>query len=129
MANQKKYVDLDLDFIKHPLTGDVSLKYDDDAVKASLKNLILTNIYEKYFHPEISGNVTSLLFENYNPVIGIRLKNDIERIVNEYEPRARIINATVNPVPDRNLLEIGIIFQVLGSLTTSSLNIPLERLR
>jgi phage baseplate assembly protein W len=125
----KRYVDLDLDFLPHPVTKDVVLKYDEEAVKRSVRNLVLTNLFEKPFHPEISSNVTTLLFENFNPVIAIRLRNDIERIIRDYEPRVNLRSVNVTPSPDRNLLEIGILFQVSGFNSTTGINIPLERLR
>ena len=125
----KRFVDLDLDFLPHPVTKDVVLKYDEEAVKRSVRNLVLTNLFEKPFHPEISSNVTTLLFENFNPVIAIRLRNDIERIIRDYEPRVNLRSVNVTPSPDRNLLEIGILFQVSGFNSTTSINIPLERLR
>lgn len=129
MSKQKRYVDLDLDFMPHPVTKDVVLKYDEEAVKRSIRNLVLTNVFEKPFHPEISSNVTTLLFENYHPVITIRLRNDIERIIRDYEPRVRLISVNINPAPDQNLLDIGILFQVTGFNTTTSLSFPLERIR
>lgn len=125
----KRYVDLDLDFLPHPVTKDVVLKYDEEAVKRSIRNLVLTNLFEKPFHPEISSNATNLLFENFNPVIAIRLRNDIERIIRDYEPRVNLRSVNVTPSPDRNLLEIGILFQVSGFNSTTGINIPLERLR
>lgn len=125
----KRFVDLDLDFLPHPVTKDVVLKYDEEAVKRSVRNLVLTNLFEKPFHPEIASNVTALLFENFNPVIAIRLQNDIERIIRDYEPRVNLRSVNVIPSPDRNLLEIGILFQVSGFNTTTGINIPLERLR
>jgi phage baseplate assembly protein W len=129
LMKPKRYVDLDLDFLPHPVTKDVVLKYDEEAVKRSVRNLVLTNLFEKPFHPEISSNVTTLLFENFNPVIAIRLRNDIERIIRDYEPRVNLRSVNVTPSPDRNLLEIGILFQVSGFNSTTGINIPLERLR
>ena len=129
LNKQKRYVDLDLDFMPHPVTKDVVLKYDEEAVKRSIRNLILTNVFEKPFHPEIASDVTTLLFENYNPVIAIRLRNNIERMIRDYEPRVRLRSVNIISSPDINALEVGILFQVTGFNTTTNLTFPLERIR
>ena len=61
-TNSRRFFDLDLDFVQHPITKDIVRKTDVEAVKRSVRNLILTNRYEKHFHPEIDGGVTRHLF-------------------------------------------------------------------
>ena len=62
-----RFVDLDLDFTLNPITKDVSLKFNDEAVKRSIRNIVLTNTGEKPYIPEFGGNVKASLFENFTP--------------------------------------------------------------
>jgi hypothetical protein len=66
--NTRTFTDLDLNFLAHPVTKDVTAKTDEQAVKASIRNLILTSNYEKPFHPEIGSPIKSLLFEPATPL-------------------------------------------------------------
>ena len=66
---KKRYSDLDLDFNPHPVSGDVPFKYDAEAVKRSVRNLVFMGIYEKPFHPEIRSEIRRLLFENFTPFL------------------------------------------------------------
>ena len=64
MANlQKVFSDIDLTFKRNPVTGDIALRYDDQAVIASVRNLLLTDFSERLFQPSVGSNITSLLFE------------------------------------------------------------------
>jgi len=99
-------------------------------VKASVKNLILTNYYERGFHPEIGSNVRSALFENVTPMIAARLGRNIEDVVNNFEPRADLISVTVRANIDANAYEASIKFNVVNSQTDEqTINLFLERLR
>ena len=67
------YSDLDLFFQKKNSNSDVNIIEDVQAVKRSIRNLVLLNTYEKPFHPEIAGGVRELLFENMTPITSIVL--------------------------------------------------------
>ena len=84
------YSDLDLNFAVTPGKKDVNKKKDIEAVKQSVRNLILTNHYERPFHPEIGSSVRSLLFENINPITTNILKRAIGEVITNFEPRARL---------------------------------------
>ncbi len=130
MANKKRYSDLDLDFITHPVSGDITFKYDEEAVKRALRNLIFMGIHEKPFHPEIRSEVRKLLFENFTPVIKFELEKEIEDIVNAYEPRVSLDEVNVVEDMDRNSLNVTIRFRVVGTGDDRyELELPLERIR
>jgi hypothetical protein len=63
VAIKEAYSDLDLLFKAHPISGDVTVKTDADAVKRAVKNIVLTNYYERPFKPSLGGNIRGLLFE------------------------------------------------------------------
>ena len=106
------YKDLNLNFSANPVTGDVTTVTDVNAVKRSVRNLLLTNHYDRPFHPEIGSNVPHLLFENLNPVTGNQLSRTIEEMIGNFEPRARVETVECYPVPDTNTYDVRIYFYV-----------------
>ena len=114
--NEKKssrvYKDLNLNFSANPVTGDVTTVTDVVAVKRSVRNLLLTNHYDRPFHPEIGSNIPYLLFENFGPITGNQLSRAIEEMIGNFEPRARVENVECIPIPDTNTYDIRIYFYV-----------------
>tara|TARA_B100001057_G_scaffold369988_1_gene373791 strand:+ start:276 stop:701 length:426 start_codon:yes stop_codon:yes gene_type:complete len=125
----RTYVDLDLDFTRHPVTNDVVKIEDVDAVKRSVRNLINTNFYERPFHPELGCGVRELLFENYTPMTGIFIRRKVEEVLNNYEPRARITSIGVNEQSDRNAIDVQVNFFVLNLPNPVSVTTTLQRIR
>ena len=124
------YKDLNLIFSPHPNTKDITKKTDVEAVKQSVKNLVLTSHYERPFHPEIGSNVTDILFEPMTPLTAGLLTKQISEVINNFEPRARLVSVNANPRLDRNEYEVTINFYVVnipGELV--SFTTFLERLR
>ena len=126
----KEYVDLDLFFGRKGSNSDVQDLTNIKAVKRSVRNLILMNHYEKPFHPEIGSGVRELLFENMTPVTAIILAKKIEDVINNFEPRARLVGVRAEPNLDRNTYEVTIEFYVVNQPTELvDLSVMLERLR
>lgn len=124
------YRDLNLNFSKHPITGKVSTLSDVEAVKRSIRNLINLNTYDKPFHPEISGRVRELLFENVTPIVADVLRNQIESVITQYERRAELIGVDVIDNGDRNEYIIKIQFYVVNAPNeVEEFTTVLERLR
>ena len=94
--NQKRssrvYKDLNLNFTTNPVTSDVTTVTDVNAVKRSVRNLLLTNHYDRPFHPEFGSNIPYLLFENFGPVTGNQISRAIEEVITNFEPRAIVEN-------------------------------------
>ena len=111
MASKKRYSDLDLDFLTHPVSGDISFKYDEEAVKRSVRNLIFLTKHEKPFHPEIRSEISKLLFENFTPIIGFEIEREIEDIIRDYEPRARMDEVIVVQDEDNHTLNVTLKFR------------------
>ena len=128
--NIRKYVDLDLFFEKKIPNNDVNKITDIQAVKRSVRNLVLLNPYEKPFHPEIAGGVRALLFELMSPFTAAQLTKKIEDVINNFEPRARLVGVRANPDYDRNSYEVSIEFYVVNTPTELvDMTVMLERLR
>ena len=106
------YRDLNLNFTANPVTGDVTTVTDVNAVKRSVRNLLLTNHYDKPFHPEIGSNIPYLLFENFGPITGNQISRAIEEMIGNFEPRARVENVECYPLSDTNTYDIRIYFYV-----------------
>jgi len=127
--NTRIYSDLDLYFTANPVTKDVSRRYDENAVKTSLKNLILTSNFERPFHSEIGSPIKRLMFEPASPMLNITLKRAIIDVINNFEPRVDLINVTVNSSPDQNAVDISIEFKLVNTTAPLTLNLTLERTR
>ena len=127
--NVKKYKDLDLFFSKKS-NKDINRVSDIEAVKRSVRNLILLNTYEKPFHPEIGGNVRGMLFELMTPMVASVISRKIEDSIINHEPRARLVGVRTNPNFDSNGYQVTVYFYVVNAPTELiELDAFLERLR
>ena len=128
--NVRQYSDLDLFFSRKTSNGDVNKITDVQAVKRSIRNLVQLNTYDKPFHPEISGGVREMLFELMTPVTSAIIARQIEDVINNFEPRARLVSVRAIPDLDRNAYEVQVAFYVVNTPTELvDLTIMLERLR
>ena len=110
--SSRVYKDLNLNFSINPVTSDVTTVTDVNAVKRSVRNLLLTNHYDRPFHPEIGSNVQALLFENFGPITGNQLARQIEELIVNFEPRARVESVECFPLPNTNTYDVRVYFYV-----------------
>lgn len=127
--NTKTYKDVNLHFGKHPITGDVTMNYDEEAVKASIRNLIMTSHFERPFHSEIGSRIKALLFEPITPMLYGIIKQEVINLVSTYEPRALILDVMTTYLPNQNTININIVFQINGTSIIGQTNVVLERTR
>ena len=128
--NLRQYADLDLFFSKKNSDSDINKVTDVQAVKRSVRNLVLLNHYEKPFHPEIGSGIREMLFELMTPVTAIVLTRKIEDVIKNFEPRARLVGVSAFPDLDRNAYEVKVEFYVVNTPTELvDLTVFLERLR
>tara|TARA_B100000902_G_C27215039_1_gene866501 strand:- start:768 stop:1214 length:447 start_codon:yes stop_codon:yes gene_type:complete len=124
------YKDLDLFFGKRGTDSDVNKVEDIQAVKRSVRNLVLLNEHEKPFHPEIHSGVRDMLFENMTPVVSNILARKIEDVITNFEPRARLQTVRAIPNFEKNAYEVSIEFFVVNTPTELvDMSIMLERIR
>lgn len=126
---ENRYLDLDISFRKNPKTGDIYELKDIEAVKRSVKLLVMTKFNEIQFHPEIGSSVYFSLFENVGTETQILIERSVREVINNFEPRARLLNVYTFLNPDNNLLEVTIIFYVINVEEPISISINLERVR
>jgi|TARA_R110000796_G_scaffold112133_6_gene223609 phage baseplate assembly protein W len=128
--NVRQYSDLDLFFGKKSSDSDISKVTDIQAVKRSVRNLVLLNAYEKPFHPEIASGVRGMLFELMTPITAQIIAKQVELVIENFEPRAKLVGVRVNPDLDRNLYALTIEFYVVNAPTELvDMSVMLERLR
>lgn len=123
------YKDLDLDFLAHPTTKDIVKKTGVDAIKRAVRNLILTNFYERPFRPWIGSNAQKLLFDNITPMTANFLTDAIREVIRNYEPRVEVLNVRVSADPDNNGYNAYIEFMIINRQEPASFNVFLERIR
>ena len=127
--SSKIYKDLNLGFEQNTATKDIQKIKDVEAVKRSVRNLINTNHYEKPFHPEIGSNLRAMLFELMSPQMNHVISKQIENLINNYEPRCRLVEVFTQPWFDRNGYSVQISFRVLNHPNQVIVETFLERLR
>ena len=126
---QSRFSDLDLDFTINPLTKDVSLKYDAEAVKRSLRNLIFTQRYERLFQPDINSGINNILFENFGSIQVVTLRNRIEQTIVNFEPRVTEVTVNVYENQELHYLTVEIQFRVRNVPGLQELSLDLQRVR
>ena len=126
---QRTFSDLDLNFTAHPVTGDVSRLYDENAIKRSVRNLLQTNNFERPFHSEIGSQIRALLFEPASPVLNTMLKRVITDTITTFEPRVVVNSVTVSSNADNNSLNVTLVFTIVNTVNPVTMNVVLQRTR
>ena len=121
------YSDLNLNFNKNPATKDIAKLKDVEAVKRSVRNLILTNRFERPFHPELGSDIRNLLFDQMTTMTAMALKKKILECISLHEPRAKITNIRIAPNPETNSYLCEIDFLVKGFTTPQKVRTSLDR--
>ena len=130
MANlQKVFSDLDFTFKKVPGTNDVALRYDERAVINSVRNLLLTNHFEKPWSPMIGSNLMRLLFEPATNLTAAMISDDITNTITNFEPRVSVLTVEVTPTDDGNAFSVYLTFFVLNNTQPTTVNLILQRSR
>ena len=128
--SNRQYTDLDLFFGKKSSDSDIQKVTDVQAVKRSIRNLVQLNTYEKPFRPEIAGGVREMLFEPMSPVVSAMIARKIEDVIENFEPRARLVSVRSLPDLDRNAYEVIVEFYVVNTPTEIvDISLMLKRLR
>lgn len=123
------FKDIPLKFTAHPVTGNVKILTNRESVKQSVKNLVLTNFYERPYSPILGGDVISQLFENMDPITEFNISKNIRQVLDNYEPRAIIDDIKVNAQEDLNAVNVTIKFRVSNDPEPITVNVLLERVR
>ena len=127
--SSKLFKDLNLDFQENTATKDIQKMLDVESVKRSVRNLINLNHYDKPFHPEIGSNLRGMLFENITPQMSHAITKEIDLLIRNYEPRAKLVQVATMPNFDRNAYAATISFFVQNAPDRITVESFLERLR
>jgi len=125
----KIYSDIDFTFTRKPVTADVALSFDGQAVIRSIRNLLSTNHYERPFNPDLGANLNALLFEPISPLTSSALETEITNTIKNYEPRASIQSVSVTSQPDYNAYNVTLSFFIENSTLPTTVTLLLERNR
>jgi|SRR6056300_772940 len=116
-------------FSVHPITQDLTTRKNEDSIRQSIKNLLLTDKEERLMQPDIGGNIKALLFENISPQTETALKTRIYNTIERFEPRCQLIDVLVSGDLDRNQYAVAVIFHTINSEEATQVNFVLDRVR
>jgi len=108
------FKDLSLSFKANPLSKDLNTIQNEVAISRAIRNLVLTYRQERFFNPQLGTGVSKLLFENMTPVVSELIRDEITRVINNYEPRVELSNVIVTPIFDNNEYNIQIQYKIVG---------------
>jgi phage baseplate assembly protein W len=129
IARKNDYSDLDLDFLAHPTTKDVMKKTGVEAIKRSVRNLLLTNFYDRPFQSYIGSNALKILFDNATPMSATFLTNAINETLANHEPRIRVDDVVVKFDFDNNGYNVQLFFTIVNRNEPAVITLFLERIR
>jgi phage baseplate assembly protein W len=123
------FSDFLVDLTPHPITKDVARVKNDIAIKRAVRNLVLTNVTERLFQPNIGGNVKRVLFEPNDIIAASELEYQITNVINNNEPRVNVLQVQSQSNPDGNDIAVNIVFAIINSQTIQTVDLILRRIR
>lgn len=129
MGKRYVYRDINLDFAKHPLTGDIIAATDVEAIKKSLRNLVQTDLYDCPFDPDKGTNIRGSMFENFSPFTAEFIRAKIHEMVDKYEPRVELQQINIYQREEQHALEVSIYFKIIELNRQEELTVFVERTR
>lgn len=127
IAISRSFKDIDFGLRRNPFTGDIYDLKDTSAIKAALKNIMLTKRTEKLMVPDFGTNIYDSLFEPMDDLTADRIRNEIINVLGQYETRISIRSVKVNQYPYENAYQISVIYRVVGQPLTERVSFILER--
>ena len=125
----RTYKDLDLNFTAHPVTKDVVKRTGNAAIIGALRNLILTNLYEKPFQPTFGSRIRNLLFEDISFITANMLQSEIQSVIQNFEPRVPVDAIRVEAQPEENRYAVTLRFYINNLQNPVTINLFLEKVR
>lgn len=124
-----RYSDIPINLQVHPIKGDLLTITNADAIKRSIKNLLLTDRGERFFKPFLGAGLKTYLFENISSDIAYLIKEEVTLTIQNYEKRANVIRVNVVANPDYNSYSVSVIFSIINNPEPITLDLILERIR
>ena len=110
----RAFKDISLSFTRHPVTNDVIVLKNEDAIKKSVINLCRTRINERFFNDLLGTSIEDSLFETNLSDIGSFLEREISTLLKNFEPRINLTNVIVDSLVDSYELQIRIEYEITG---------------
>ena len=110
----RAFKDISLSFAKHPVTNDILVIKNEDAIKKSVTNLVRTVLGERFFNPLIGTSVNANLFEMAGEEVSIIMKEEIMSVLRNYEPRIRLKSINATSLADDNQINVEIEYDIVG---------------
>jgi phage baseplate assembly protein W len=129
IQSERTFRDLDLNFTIHPVRKDINTHKNEFAIINSIKNLVLTNHYERPFQPDLGSNIRRLLFENVDSVTAAQIEREITETIGNFEPRAQVSKVNAIAAPDENGFNVRLEFFIINNSAPITINFFLERIR
>jgi phage baseplate assembly protein W len=123
------FTDIDISFERHPGTHDIFRLRDDVAVRQSIKNILMSNAFDKPFDPDFDMNLNGLLFENLHPGLKVMLKKKVEEILFRYEHRIIVDDVIITQEDDYNSLVVTVMYFIVGVEQAQTITVTVERTR
>ena len=128
-SKREIYSDFHKDFLLNPVSSDLARKINEEAVKDSIRNLLLTDRGERLFQPQLGSDIRQLLFENNTADTIVILREAVRDTIISHEPRCNLISVDVQSAIDANAVTVKIVFNVINSQTPIDLTVTLTRVR
>ena len=125
----RTYSDLDFDFTRHPVTGDIIKVTDSTSVKRGIRNILLTENTERLFQPEVGSGLKGLLFEQMSDITAALLEDEVRSAIESWEDRADVVEIIVTPDEDYNRYRVAVTFRIVNQLEEQALEVYLQRER
>ena len=129
VSKKKPWRDLDLSLKIHPIRKDIIPLKDDAAIKNAVKNLLVSNFFERPFQPTLGANLRGLLFEPADAITKLDLKQGITRVLNTHEPRIKVLNIKILDESESHSYKISVNFLIKEYDSAAAVEIVLRRLR
>ena len=110
----RAFRDISLSFTRHPVTNDITILRNEDAIKKSVVNLARTRLNERFFNDLLGTSIEDSMFELNNSDISSFLEEEITTLLNNFEPRIKLTNVYIDSQPDSNDLYIRIEYDITG---------------
>jgi len=129
LRKEVQFSDLSITMTAHPVTGGIAIKKNAEAVVGALKNVILTNRFERPYNPLFGADIRNRLFENFDLVEQVNIEEDIKAAINNFEPRVRVSEVTAISAAGSNAVQINITFYIVNEVQPLTVGIQIERTR
>jgi len=128
VATKNVYSDMDITMRAHPVTGDVTLKTDTDAIRRAVRNIVLTNKYERPFKPNFGGSIRDMLFELDTDRKINRMQKNLKTLIEKFEPRVKNVTIRFDDVVD-NSMDVTIFYNISDGVKNQDLTFTVTRAR